>query len=94
MVRDIGGDPDNVPAYDAFLTTIVSSNYSMALPKATYYLDFLKRHDCLPGTGQRFFHAALVVHLEAGELRGATYLSGTSLLDIEGSSETWKCTTQ
>jgi len=74
MVRDIGVDLDNVPAYDAFLTTLVSSNSSMALPKAMYYLDFLNRRGCSPGVGERFFRAALAVHLEVGELRGATYL--------------------
>ncbi|CAD6251293.1 unnamed protein product [Miscanthus lutarioriparius] len=74
MVRDIGFDPDNVPAYDAFLTTLVSSDSSTALPEAMYYLDFLNRHGCSPGAGERFFHAALGAHLEAGELHGATCL--------------------
>jgi pentatricopeptide repeat protein len=36
MVRAIGFDPDNVPAYDAFLTTLVSSDSSTALPEAMY----------------------------------------------------------
>jgi len=39
-----------------------------------YYLDFLNRRGCSPGAGERFFHAALGAHLEAGELHGATCL--------------------
>ena len=93
MVRDIGGDPDNVPAYDAFLTTLVSSNYSMALPEAMYYLDFLNRRGCSPGAGERFFVLLSPCTLRQGNC-AAPLISGTSLLDVEGSSQTWKCTTQ
>ncbi|KAG0532499.1 hypothetical protein BDA96_04G112500 [Sorghum bicolor] len=74
MVHDIGVGPDNMPAYEAFLAMLVSSNSSMALLEAMYYLDFLNKRSCSPGAGERFFCAVVAVHLEAGELRGATYL--------------------
>jgi hypothetical protein len=39
MVRAIGFDPDNMPAYDSFLTTLVSSDSSTAPPEAMGYLN-------------------------------------------------------
>ncbi|OEL36693.1 Pentatricopeptide repeat-containing protein, partial [Dichanthelium oligosanthes] len=72
MVRDVGFDPNNVPAYDSFLTTLVSSDSSMAIPEAMQYLAVLDRRGCSPG--EKFFRAALAAHLEARELRGAMLL--------------------
>uniref|UniRef100_A0A0A8ZB02 Pentacotripeptide-repeat region of PRORP domain-containing protein n=1 Tax=Arundo donax TaxID=35708 RepID=A0A0A8ZB02_ARUDO len=72
MVRAIGFDPANVPAYDSFLTTLVSSDSATALPEAMEYLAVLSRHGCSPG--EKFFRAALAAHLEARELRGAMVL--------------------
>lgn len=72
MVQAIGFYPDNVPAYDSFLTTLVSSDSSTALPEAMEYLNVLSRHGCSPG--EKFFRAALAAHLEARQLRGAMNL--------------------
>ncbi|XP_062220091.1 pentatricopeptide repeat-containing protein At1g77360, mitochondrial-like [Phragmites australis] len=72
MVRAIGFDPANVPAYDSFLTTLVSSGPSTALPEAMEYLVVLSHHGCSPG--EKFFRAALAAHLEARELHGAMML--------------------
>ncbi|GJM86615.1 hypothetical protein PR202_ga02492 [Eleusine coracana subsp. coracana] len=72
MVRSIGFDPGNVPAYDSFLTTLVSSDSPNALPEAMEYLALLRRRGCSPG--ERFFRAALVAHLKARELHGAMAL--------------------
>ncbi|KAF8729686.1 hypothetical protein HU200_017640 [Digitaria exilis] len=71
MVRDVGFDPNNVPAYDSFLTTLVSSD-STALPEAMEYLAVLRSRGCSPG--EKFFGAALAAHLEARELHGAVVL--------------------
>ncbi|KAL5208129.1 hypothetical protein ABZP36_032564 [Zizania latifolia] len=72
MVRVIGFDPTNVPAYDSFLTTLVSSGSSTALMEAMDYLATLHRKRCLPG--QKFFRAALSAHLRARQLPGAVAL--------------------
>jgi pentatricopeptide repeat protein len=72
MVRDVGFDPNNVPAYDSFLTTLVSSDSSTALPEAMDYLAILSRRGCSPG--EKFFRAALGAHLEARKLRDAMVL--------------------
>ncbi|TVU28208.1 hypothetical protein EJB05_19717, partial [Eragrostis curvula] len=72
MVRAIGFDPANVPAYDSFLTTLVSSDSPSALPEAMDYLAVLSRQGCSPG--EKFFRAALAAHLEVRELRGAGVL--------------------
>ena len=73
MVRAVGFDPDNVPAYDSFLATLVSSDPpSTALPEAMKYLTFLSEYRCSPG--EKFFRAALAAHLEARKLHGAILL--------------------
>ncbi|CAL5019167.1 unnamed protein product [Urochloa decumbens] len=72
MVRAVGFDPDNVPAYDSFLTTLVSSDSPTALREAMQYLAVLSKRRCSPG--EKFFRAALVAHLEARELRDAVAL--------------------
>lgn len=68
----IGFDPNNVPAYDSFLATLVSSDSPTALPEAMEYLAVLNRRGCSPG--EKFFRAALAAHLEARELHGAMVL--------------------
>jgi hypothetical protein len=72
MVCAIGFDPANVPAYDSFLTTFISSESPNELPEAMEYLAVLSRRGCSPG--EKFFRAALAVHLEARELQGAMEL--------------------
>jgi len=72
MLRAVGFDPDNVPAYDSFLTTLVSSDSSTAIPEAIEYLRVLSKHSCSPG--EKFFRAALAAHLEARKLHGAMEL--------------------
>jgi pentatricopeptide repeat protein len=72
MVRAIGFDPGNVPAYNSFLTTLVSSDSPNALPEAMEYLGVLSRRGCSPGA--KFFRAALAAHLQACELHGAMVL--------------------
>ncbi|KAL6912243.1 hypothetical protein ACP4OV_001048 [Aristida adscensionis] len=72
MVHAIGFDPDNVPAYDSFLTTLVSSDSPTALPEAMEYLAVLSRRGCSPG--EKFFRAALDAHLNARELHAAMVL--------------------
>ncbi|KAG0534438.1 hypothetical protein BDA96_04G280500 [Sorghum bicolor] len=72
MVHAIGFIPDNVPAYDSFLTTLVSSDSSTALPEAMQYLLVLSRRGCSPG--EKFFRAALTAHLKARQLLGAMEL--------------------
>jgi len=71
-VHAIGFIPDNVPAYDSFLTTLVSSDSSTALPEAMQYLLVLSRRGCSPG--EKFFRAALTAHLKARQLLGAMEL--------------------
>ncbi|XBH79737.1 hypothetical protein VPH35_105641 [Triticum aestivum] len=72
MVHALDFDPANVPAYDSFLTTLVSSGSSTALSDAMEYLAVLRRYRCSPG--EKFLRAALAAHLEARELRGAVVL--------------------
>lgn len=72
MRHVIGFDPANVPAYDSFLTTLISSGSSTALMDAMDYLAILHRQRCSPG--EKFFRAALAAHLKARELRGAVVL--------------------
>ncbi|KAM0910985.1 hypothetical protein ACQ4PT_013846 [Festuca glaucescens] len=72
MVRAIGFDPANVPAYDSFLTTLVSSGSSTGLSDAMEYLAVLRRYRCSPG--EKFLRAALSAHLKARELRNAEVL--------------------
>lgn len=72
MVRHVGFDPANVPAYDSFLTTLVSSSSTTALTEAMDYLAVLRRYRCSPG--EKFLRAALAAHLKAQDLRGAQVL--------------------
>ncbi|XP_037448003.1 pentatricopeptide repeat-containing protein At1g77360, mitochondrial-like [Triticum dicoccoides] len=72
MVHALDFDPANVPAYDSFLTTLVSSGSSTALSDAMEYLAVLRRYRCSPG--EKFLRAALAAHLEARELRSAVVL--------------------
>ncbi|KAJ9172999.1 hypothetical protein P3X46_016178 [Hevea brasiliensis] len=55
MIRDIGWDPVNVPAYDTFLCTLLMDRDG--LDEAIGFLQTMKDRGCCPG--MRFFRAAL-----------------------------------
>ncbi|KAL8193739.1 hypothetical protein R6Q57_026431 [Mikania cordata] len=55
MVDEIGWDPNNVPAYDSFLSALLKG--SGGLQEAMRFFEILKGKGCYPGI--RFFKAAL-----------------------------------
>lgn len=71
MVQAIGWDPANVPAYDAYLNTLVHSGRG-GLSEALKFLDVMRQKQCFPGI--KFFRDALDVFVKNNDARGACEL--------------------
>ncbi|XP_073000225.1 pentatricopeptide repeat-containing protein At3g61360-like [Typha latifolia] len=71
MVKTVGWDPVNVPAYDSFLTTLVRSNPS-GLSEAMRFFEIMQHNRCFPGI--KFFRAALQAYVDTRDARGAAGL--------------------
>ncbi|XP_008782381.2 pentatricopeptide repeat-containing protein At1g77360, mitochondrial-like [Phoenix dactylifera] len=71
MIASIGWDPANIPAYDAFLTTLVRSG-PVGLAEALKFLDIMQKKRCFPGI--KFFRDALECFVKNNDARGAREL--------------------
>lgn len=67
MVREIGWDPVNVPAYDTFLCTLLMG--CDGLNEAIEFLQIMKERRCSPG--MRFFRVALEECLKLSDVKRA-----------------------
>ncbi|XVE72198.1 hypothetical protein DITRI_Ditri11bG0019800 [Diplodiscus trichospermus] len=67
MVTEIGWDPDNVPAYDSFLSTLIKGKDG--INEVLKYVDILHERKCCPG--MKFFKEVLDGFLKVGNVRGA-----------------------
>ncbi|CAO2825332.1 unnamed protein product [Amaranthus hypochondriacus] len=70
MVMEIGWDPNNVPAYDSFLCTLINSR--SGFHDAFEFLMTMKERRCSPGI--RFFGIALDECVRKSDARGAALL--------------------
>ncbi|XP_050230139.1 pentatricopeptide repeat-containing protein At1g77360, mitochondrial-like [Mercurialis annua] len=68
MVRSIGWDPVNVPAYDTFLCTLITS-YNNGLKEAIEFLEMMQERRCYPGV--KFFRLAMEECLKVNDVRAA-----------------------
>ncbi|XP_010905883.1 pentatricopeptide repeat-containing protein At2g18520, mitochondrial [Elaeis guineensis] len=71
MIATIGWDPANVPAYDAFLTTLVRSG-PVGLAEVFKFLDIMQKNRCFPGF--KFFRDALECFVKNNDACGACLL--------------------
>ncbi|CAO2817280.1 unnamed protein product [Amaranthus hypochondriacus] len=70
MVVDVGWDPNNVPAYDSFLCTLIKA--PSGFHEALKFLNTMKEKRCSPGT--KFFGFALEECVKKSDARGAALL--------------------
>ncbi|KAG1342722.1 putative Pentatricopeptide repeat-containing protein, mitochondrial [Cocos nucifera] len=71
MIATIGWDPANVPAYDAFLTTLVRCG-PVGFAEVFKFLDIMQKNRCFPGI--KFFRDALKCFVKNKDARGACQL--------------------
>ncbi|EEF29924.1 pentatricopeptide repeat-containing protein At1g77360, mitochondrial [Ricinus communis] len=67
MVREIGWDPANTPAYDTFLCTLLMGR--IGFNEVIEFLEIMKEKRCCPG--MRFFRAAIEECLKVNDVRVA-----------------------
>ncbi|KAL7612378.1 hypothetical protein Lser_V15G07361 [Lactuca serriola] len=72
MVDEIGWDPNNFPAYDSLLNTLLKG--SDGLKEAMKFFESLKDRRCYPG--MRFFKTALNECVKKGDMKSAIVLWG------------------
>lgn len=70
MVAEFGWDPNNLPAYDSLLNTILKG--SDGLKEAMKFFETLKDRSCYPG--MRFFKAALNECIIKGDMKNSIVL--------------------
>ena len=78
MLFDIGWDPNNVPAYDSFLTTLIKAGPD-EFDEALKLFHTLREKGCYPGL--KFFKVALEACSKKRDARGAAMLWDVMLRD-------------